>query len=247
MNMEKQAKQHVLIVGATSGIAREIASVYAARGASLVLAARDMQAMEEDAGDLRVRFKADVQTRAFDALDPAAGAALLDGQAVDTAVLCHGVMISNDAARADPEAHRRMIEVNYTSYALLMEKLADAMQRRGGGVVAVLSSVAGDRGRGSNYCYGATKAALSAYADGLRGRLHDSSVHIVTVKPGPTATPMTEGLDAKAKKADPSDVAKQIVRAIDKRKDIVYTPGKWRVIMAVIKLIPERVFKRLSI
>jgi len=245
--MSEQAKQSVLIVGATSGIARAVASVYAARGAALVLAGRDAQALEENAADLRTRYSAEVRVVPFDATEPATFATLINAADLSVAVLCHGVLLDNDAAIAKPEAHSRMIAVNYTSYALLLEQLSDKMQKQGGGVIAVLSSVAGDRGRGSNYCYGATKAALSAYADGLRGRLHGSGVHIVTVKPGPTATAMTQGLPGYDKMADPKAVAKQIIHAIDYRKNIVYTPGKWRVIMAVIRAIPEAIFKRLSI
>lgn len=242
--MSNDKQNNVLIVGATSGIARALARVYAQRGVKLILAGRDASALEQDAADLRVRCDAQVEIAPFDALHPAAD--WLGGVQVDTAVLCHGVMLDNEAARANPDAHRKMIEVNYTSYALLLEQLADMMQQRGSGVIAVLSSVAGDRGRGSNYCYGATKAALTAYADGMRGRLHGTGVHVVTIKPGPTATPMTAGL-AQEKMADPKSVAKQIAKAIEKRKDIAYTPGKWRLIMAVIRAIPERLFKRLSI
>ncbi len=245
--MSQEPGLSVLIVGATSGIARAIAAVYAARGAALVLAGRDGKALEQDADDLRVRYKAVVKTRLFDAMDRATQATLLDNLHVSVAVLCHGVMIDNDTARSSPDAHRSMIEVNYTSYALLLEQLADQMQRQGGGVIGVVSSVAGDRGRGSNYCYGATKAALTAYADGLRGRLYNTGVHVVTIKPGPTATPMTAGLAHQSKMANPVSVAKQIIRAMDQRKNILYTPGKWRLIMAVIRAIPEQVFKRMSI
>lgn len=242
--MTQANQNNVLIVGATSGIARALAHEYARRGAKLTLAGRDTEALQQDAADLRLRHAADVEIKSFDAL--ALRGDWLNGIQPDIAVLCHGVLLDNEDARADPAAHRKMIEVNYTSYALLMEQLADAMMRQGCGVIAVLSSVAGDRGRGSNYCYGATKAALSAYADGLRGRLCGSGIHIVTVKPGPTATAMTQGMDP-GKLADPKQVASQIVRAIDKRKDTLYTPGKWRLIMAVIRMIPERFFKRLSI
>lgn len=244
--MSAVGKQRVLIVGATSGIARAVAAVYAQRGANLVLAGRDQAALEEDAADLRIRFDTEVELRAFDATDPSGGDAIFAGPANDVAVLCYGVLLDNDSARADPEAHRRMIEINYSSYALLLEQLVDSMREQGG-VVAVLSSVAGDRGRASNYCYGATKAALTAYADGLRGRLYGSGVHVVTVKPGPTATAMTADMPGQSKMANPKHVARQIVRAIDRRKDIVYTPGKWRLIMAVIRMIPERLFKRMSI
>lgn len=242
--MMQDKQNNVLIVGATSGIARQVAHVYAARGATLILAGRDRQALDQDAADLRLRHEAQVEVVVFDALS--ADLDWLDDLQVDTAVLCHGVLLDNEAARDDPAAHRRMIEINYTSSALLLERLADKLTQQGGGVIAVLSSVAGDRGRASNYCYGATKAALSAYADGLRGRLCGSGVHVVTIKPGPTATAMTAGKDQN-KMADPRQVARQIVKAIDCRKDILYTPGKWRLIMAVIRLIPERLFKRLSI
>lgn len=242
--MTDQPKQSVLIVGATSGIARAVAGVYASRGVRLVLAGRDQQALDQDADDLRLRNGAEVETVVFDALD--LSTAWLDGMKVDVAVLCHGVMLDNQAARAEPDAHRKMIEVNYTSHALLLEKLADKLFEQGGGVIAAVSSVAGDRGRGSNYCYGATKAALTAYADGLRGRLASGPVHVVTVKPGPTATAMTAGMEP-SKLAEPKQVAGQIVRAIDRRKDQVYTPSKWWLIMSVIRLIPERIFKKLSI
>lgn len=240
-------KQRVLVVGATSGIAHEIASVYAQRGASLVLAGRNTQAIEEDAVDLRTRYRGEVEVVLFDAAAPVTFDALVGEAAVDIAVLCQGVMVDNEVCRSDPKAHRRMIEVNYTASAVLLEMLAEQMVERGQGAIAVVSSVAGDRGRGSNYCYGATKAALTAFADGLRGRLHGRGVHIVTVKPGPTATPMTVGLAGYSKMADPKRVARQIVHAIDRHKNIVYTPGKWRLIMSVIRAIPEFVFKRLSI
>lgn len=246
-NADTTNRPSVLIVGATSGIAREIAKAYAQRKWTVVLAARDVEAIEQDAADLRLRHEAEVSCRAFDATQAASAQSLLDGLTVDVAVLCHGVLLDNDSARADADAHRRMIDINYASYAVLLEQLADRFVDRGGGVIAALSSVAGDRGRGSNYCYGATKAALTAYADGLRGRLHGSGVHVVTVKPGPVKTAMTRGMPGHEKMADAARVAKQIVRAIDRRRDVVYTPSKWRPIMAVIRAIPERLFKRLSI
>lgn len=242
--MTSKTSNNVLIIGATSGIARALAQVYAEHGAALCLAGRDQQALEQDAADLRLRHDVTVEVQMFDALMPSPD--WLKSMQVDIALLCHGVMLDNDGARADADAHRQMIDVNYTSYALLLEQLADKMTEQGSGVIAALSSVAGDRGRGSNYCYGATKAALTAYADGLRGRLHASGVHVVTVKPGPTATPMTAGM-VQSKMADPKQVARQIAGAVRKRKDVVYAPGKWRLIMAVIRAIPERLFKRLSI
>ena len=188
-------RQCVLIVGATSGIARAIANQLASQGVMLVLAGRDAQALESDAADLRIRYEATVHTRPFDALDYASHADLISGLDLTAAIVCHGVLISNDDAVASFEEHRRMIEVNYTSFVSVLEVLAGYFEAKGSGVIAALSSVAGDRGRATNYCYGATKAALTAYLSGLRGRLHNAGVAVLTVKPGPTDTPMVQGLD----------------------------------------------------
>ncbi len=249
MTQNPRNAEQVLITGATSGIARAIAGMYAKRGVGrLILAGRDTEALEQDAANLRTRHNAEVEVCKFDASQPETCGVLQNGlEQIDVAVLCHGVMLGNEQAITDPDAHRGMIAVNYTSYTLLAEKLAGIMIGASGGVIAVLSSVAGDRGRGTNYCYGATKAALTAYADGLRGRMHGTGVHVVTVKPGPVRTAMTAGMDGYEKMADPDQVAKQIVKAIDRRKDILYTPGKWRWIMAIIRAIPETIFKRLTI
>lgn len=236
-----------LIVGATSGIARAVAHRFAERGWALVLAARDEEAMERDAADLRVRHGVEVQTRRFDALDLGSHAALLDGLELSAAVVCHGIMLSNEDAAGDIHEHRRMIDVNYVSYASVLEVLADYFEPRGTGVIAAISSVAGDRGRPSNYCYGATKAAVTAYLSGLRGRLRPKGVAVLTIKPGPTDTPMTHGLTAKGPTATPQTVAKQIVKDIERRRAVCYTPRKWWPIMTIIRAIPEWLFKRTSL
>ncbi|XAM01267.1 SDR family oxidoreductase [Phycisphaeraceae bacterium D3-23] len=243
----KHSTQRVLIVGATSGIARAVAHRLASRGYALVLAARDSEAIDRDAADLRVRHQVEVETRPFDALDFDSHAALADGLELCAAVVCHGVMLSNEVAAADIHDHRRMIDINYTSYASVLEVLATYFEEKGDGVIAAISSVAGDRGRPSNYCYGATKAAVSAYLSGLRGRLRPKGVAVLTIKPGPTDTPMTHGLKAKGPTATPEAVAKQIVKDIEKRRSIGYTPRKWWPIMTIIRAIPEWVFKRLSL
>lgn len=239
-------RQCVLIVGATSGIARAIAARLASQGVALVLAGRDAHALESDAADLRIRHEANVQTRPFDALDYASHADLISGLDLSAAIVCHGVLINNDDAVASFDEHRRMIEVNYTSYVSVLEVLAGYFQAKGSGVIAALSSVAGDRGRSTNHCYGATKAALTAYLSGLRGRLHKSGVAVLTVKPGPTDTPMVHGLDVKGA-ASPEQVARQIVADLQARRNICYTPRKWWLIMRIIGAIPEWLFKRLTI
>ncbi|MEM9413917.1 MAG: SDR family oxidoreductase [Planctomycetota bacterium] len=239
--------KRVLIVGATSGIARAVAHRLAQRGYALVLAARDAEAIDRDAADLRVRYSVEVETRAFDALDFDCHASLVDGLDLCAAVVCHGIMLSNEDAAADIHEHRRMIDINYTSYASVLEVLASYFEARGEGVIAAISSVAGDRGRPSNYCYGATKAAVSAYLSGLRGRLRPRGVAVLTIKPGPTDTPMTHGLKAKGPTAPPEVVARQIVKDIEKRRAICYTPRKWWPIMTIIRAIPEWLFKRTSL
>ena len=241
------AAQRVLIVGATSGIARAIAHRLAADGAALVLAGRNTDAIEQDAADLRIRHKADVEVRRFEALAYDQHPALLDGLDLTAAIVCHGVLISNDQAIASPQDHRRMIEVNYSSTVSVLELLATYFEAKGSGAIAALSSVAGDRGRSTNYCYGTTKAALTAYLSGLRGRLHAKGITVLTVKPGPTDTPMVQGLEVKGKAASPDLVAKQIVADLRRGASVCYTPRKWWLIMRIIAAIPEWLFKRLTI
>lgn len=139
------------------------------------------------------------------------------------------------------------IGVNFVSAASLLSHLANLMEKRRGGTIAVISSVAGDRGRQSNYVYGAAKAGLSAFASGLRNRLQKSGVSVVTIKPGFVDTPMTAHVKKGPLFATPEAVARGIVKAIDRRKDVVYVPGFWRPIMWLIRSIPERIFKRLSL
>ena len=249
--------KRILIVGATSGIARAVAQRFAQRGAALVLAARNAEEVERDAADLRVRYDIQVEVRPFDALAFDTHAALVDGLDLSAAIVCHGIMLNNETAISDIDEHRRMIDINYTSYVSVLEVLATYFESRsekaggktsgGGGVIAAISSVAGDRGRPSNYCYGATKAAVSAYLSGLRGRLQPKGVAVLTIKPGPTDTPMTHGLKAKGPTASAQTVAKQIVRDIEKRRSIGYTPRKWWPIMTLIRAIPEWLFKRTSL
>ncbi|MFI4861176.1 MAG: SDR family NAD(P)-dependent oxidoreductase, partial [Phycisphaerales bacterium JB063] len=147
------AARRVVIVGATSGIARAVAHRLASRGYALVLAARDREAAERDAADLRVRYRVEVETRPFDALDFDSHGALVDGLDLAAAVVCHGIMLSNEDAVADIHDHRKMVDINYPSYASVLEVCASYFEDKGDGVIAAISSVAGDRGRPSNYCY----------------------------------------------------------------------------------------------
>lgn len=239
--------KRVMIVGANSGIAKEVAAVLASSGVALRLLARDCEEVDRVAQDLRLRFESAIETHAFQA-DPGTDyAALFEGEDLDAVIICYGVLVERDDAIQDAASHRRMIEVNYTSTALLLAAAARYFEPRGHGTIAALSSVAGDRGRASNYPYAATKAGVSALLSGMRAHLSRKGVRVITVKPGPTATPMTDGAQGvRGPLADPARVAKDIVKAMRRGKDVVYTPGKWRPIMAVVRAIPEWVFKRLK-
>src|SRR5690606_12322529 len=189
----------VLVVGASAGIGRAVARRLAAAGHPLVLAARDRDELEREAAHLRVCSGVPVTVRPWDARDPDDAAALWRdacaacGGEIEGLVLCHGDMAEQADAQRDPALARRMIEVNLVSVAALCEAAAATLEARSGGFVCALGSVAGDRGRASNYLYGATKAALEALLEGLRARLAGRGVAVVLVKPGPVDTAMTWG------------------------------------------------------
>ncbi|HEX8912392.1 MAG TPA: SDR family NAD(P)-dependent oxidoreductase [Humisphaera sp.] len=253
------APTNVLIVGATAGIAKPVARVLArdaaaaGRDLGLVLAGRDADELERLAADLRVRSGCRVATRRFDAADLDASAALFAGAAaaldggLHGLVLAHGWLPDPAAAKADPATIRRLVDVNYTSAVLVLEAAAAYFEERKAEFVCGISSVAGDRGRQSNYPYGATKAALTTYLQGLRNRLHPAGVPVLTVKPGFVDTSMTWGLirPGSPLNARPERVARDVVRAIRRRRNVVYTPWFWRGILGVLKAIPEPVFKRM--
>lgn len=244
---------HVLIVGATSTIARHVAEELAARGARLHLAARDEAEAERIGQDLEVRRGAEVSWGPFEATEYDRHERLLDS-ATDAMGGLDGLLVAvgmlGDQARAEADARhlRDVIEVNYGAPASLITAAANRFKEKGEGWIAALSSVAGDRGRPSNYAYGSAKAGLTEFLEGLRGRLHESGVPVLTVKPGPTDTKMTFGMDDPPPlMAEPEQVAERIVWAIEEEKDVCYAPPIWRYIMAAIRLIPTSVFKKLDL
>lgn len=243
--------QTVLLVGATSGIARALAERLAEQRHDLLLAGRDHSELESLAADLHLRFRIRTAVLAFDAQDPACHATLVADAAhacsdtLSAVVLCHGIMLADDTF--NPDQMRQMIEVNYTSCVTLLEAAGTWFAKRGQGLIVAISSVAGDRGRPSNYRYGSTKAALTAYLQGLSARLARSNVHVLTVKPGIVATPMTWGLPVKGPTASPQRVARDITRAMQRQTNVLYTPWFWRPIMALIRTLPEPLFKRLNL
>jgi short-subunit dehydrogenase len=243
---------NAVIVGATSAIAEAVARRWAARGDALYLAARRTALLEASAADLRVRGARAVGHETFDILDREAHAALLEraraflGE-VDTVLVAHGTLPDNAACEADPETAAREMDLNGTSTCAFLLRAAAAMEPRGRGTIAAITSVAGVRGRASNYVYGAAKAQVSAFLSGLRQRLAPRGIAVVDVRPGFVDTPMTAAFPKGALWATPERVARDIVAAVDRGRAVAYTPWFWRWIMLVIRHIPEVVFVRIRL
>ncbi len=166
---------------------------------------------------------------------------------LDVAFLALGVLGEQGEAERSFVTAGQILHTNYTAPVSLLTWLANYCAQRHSGTLAVLSSVAGERGRKSNYVYGSSKAGLTAFVDGLRNRIDREGVRVMTIKPGPVKTSMTEGMKGSGKFADVDAVAATLIKAIDKGTDVVYVPSIWRVIMAVIRAVPERIFKKLNL
>jgi decaprenylphospho-beta-D-erythro-pentofuranosid-2-ulose 2-reductase len=243
----------VLILGATSSIARHTAAAFASRGYDLCLAARDQGEVQRVTSDLALRHRVNVQAVHFDAANPASISKMMD-VVMDEAfgdlsgvVLCFGTLGVQEEAQDDAQVARDIIGVNFTAAVGLLTPLANHFEERGRGFIATISSVAGDRGRQSNYVYGSAKGGLSIFLQGLRQRLAKSGVTVTTIKPGFVDTRMTFGLPGMFLVANPADVGEGIARAIEKGKSVAYIPWFWRWIMLIIKLIPERIFVKLKL
>lgn len=247
--------RRIVIVGATSRIAECCARLYAAEGISVMLAGRNTSRLAALAQDLRVRSGGRMQVHCFrfDAADPDAPAALLAGAlaclgSIDVLLVAHGYLPDQSVGQSDLKLCRDVLETNGVSVCLVAEAFAGHFERRRAGCIAVIGSVAGDRGRQSNYIYGASKGLVERYLQGLRNRLHRAGVAVLLIKPGPTETPMTSQLDRSGPAlASPEAVARDIVRAIESGRRVIYTPRKWRLIMAIIRAIPESIFVRLRL
>ena len=240
-------RETALIIGATSDIGRAIARRLARDGCALQLAARHAEDLAREVQDMRPRTTGAVTAHHCDLLDADGGVSLLDGLEVlpDVAVCVVGLAGDQKAAERDGAVAQRVMRTNYVGPALLMAALAERFEQRGSGVLAGVSSVAGERGRASNYVYGSAKAGFSAFLSGLRNRLAGSGVHVVTVKPGYVRTRMTDGMNLPpALTAEPGEVAQAVVRAIRRRRNVVYVRRIWRPIMLIVRALPERIFKR---
>jgi decaprenylphospho-beta-D-erythro-pentofuranosid-2-ulose 2-reductase len=237
----------VVILGARSDIGRAIARLYAFRGHRVILGARGD--LDTDRRDLELRTGASVRTVAFDVTDgnPDAFFAAL-GESPGTVIMVAGLLGEQARSAAEDHMAATVLETNFTGPARYLLAAARAMTGTANGCIIGISSVAGDRGRGSNFIYGSAKAGLSALLSGLRNAHARSGLHVMTVKPGFVATRMTAGMKLPPPlTASPEQVASAILRGQDRRADVIYVRGRWRLIMAVIRAIPEGVFKRLSL
>ncbi len=244
--------KRILVIGATSAIAEAAARQWAARGDALFLVGRQRQRLDDIAADLRVRGATKTGVFLMDATDVATHAAMLDAAVaelggLDVALIAHGTLPDQKACEASVETTLREIDNNGLSVIALCTLLGNRFEAQGSGSIAVIGSVAGDRGRQSNYVYGAAKGMVTRFLQGLRNRLAKKNVQVLTIKPGFVDTPMTAAFRKGALWAQPADVARGILAAIDKGRDEVYLPGFWRLIMLVIRHIPEFIFKKLSL
>ncbi|MFB8829900.1 SDR family oxidoreductase [Azotobacter sp. CWF10] len=245
--------KRILIIGATSAIAGACARLWAEQGCELFLVARNPERLEQVAADLRIRGARAVTTHCLEATDVAAHPAMLEQclatlQQIDVVLIAHGTLPDQRACEREVDVTLREFANNGTSVIALLTLLANQFELQRCGSLAVISSVAGDRGRPSNYLYGSAKAAVSTFCEGLRARLFKAGVHVMTVKPGFVDTPMTRGLALPtALLASPETVARHILRGLERRTATLYTPGFWAAIMLVIRSIPQPLFKRLSL
>ena len=242
--------QRILIIGATSAIAEHVARRYARRAARLMLVGRNPDRLQAIADDLRVRGAEGVHVHAMDVNDLTAHERMVEAAqqtlgGIDVVLIAHGTLPDQAACNASVGLSLREFATNGTSTIALCALLAQKLQR--GATLAVISSVAGDRGRASNFLYGSAKAAVTAYLSGLGQHLHGSGINVLTIKPGLVDTPMTAAFRKGLLWARPDAVARGIVRAIDRRKAVAYVPGFWWAIMQLIRHIPEPVFRRIKL
>ena len=246
-----QTAKTLLLVGGTSDIGRATALRYAAAGWRVLLAARNAEAAQRNADDAAARTGVPVSVHALDVLDAASFAAFIDGLPVlpDTVVCVVGELGDQARAETDLEHAAMVLRTNFEGPALLLGLFAERFLARGSGTLVGVSSVAGDRGRASNYVYGAGKAGFTAFLSGLRNRLAPAGIRVVTVKPGFVRTRMTAGMKLPpVLTAEPAEVGEAIFKAAETgRGDIVYVRGIWRIVMTIITMIPEPLFKRLRL
>ncbi|MDM0067668.1 SDR family oxidoreductase [Variovorax sp. J31P207] len=246
-------KKNILIIGATSGMAEAVARRYASAGGRFVLVARDAAKLDAIAVDLLARGAGQAGAVVWEASDNSAVAAFVAAAwkelgSIDLALIAHGSLPDQERAANDLGYAVDQLRINGESAIVCMLALAGHFEAQGSGTLAVIGSVAGDRGRPSNFVYGAAKAAVEACASGLRARLAKRGAHLLLIKPGFVATAMTARLDLPVRlTVTPDRVAADIERAVSRGRDVLYTPWFWAWIMRIIRAIPGGIFKRLSL
>ena len=239
--------KNIVIFGATSSIAQEVAKIYAENGDQLFLVGRNSSRLSAIADDLKIRGGRNVDYECCDLIQFENHSYIIDKavktlEYIDIVLIAHGTLPDQNAGEKSFDYTYHELKTNLISNISLLTLLANYFEKQGKGCLAVISSVAGDRGRQSNYIYGTAKAGLSVFLQGLRNRLHRSNVRVITVKPGFVDTEMTKHFKKGILWAKPDEVAKKIVNSIKRDNHEVYVPGFWRYIMLVIKLIPEKIF-----
>lgn len=245
-----KTKAPVMILGGRSDMGLAVAHAFAKSGHPVTLAARNAQSLEADCQDITLRHRVAARAVEFDVLASATlpGFVAADEGAPEIVVCVVGLMGEQGESEVDPSAAAEVMRSNFEGPALVLGLYGAQMAARGQGTIVGVSSVAGDRGRASNYVYGAAKAGFTAFLSGLRNRLAGQGVQVITVKPGFVATRMTEGMDLpKPLTAAPEEVAEAILRAVERGRDVIYVRPVWRIIMGIITLLPERIFKKTSL
>lgn len=243
----------ILIVGATSAIALACARRWTLEGAEFFLVGRDPEKLQQTSADLAARGARETSVHVLDMNRFDEHSAMLDACVaklgrIDIALIAHGTLPDQKSCERDTDLALREFSSNGLSVIAMLTTLANRMETQRSGTIAVITSVAGDRGRPTNYLYGAAKAAVATFCEGLRARMFKCGVHVLTIKPGFVDTPMTKGLPLpKPLVASPDRVAKDITTAIERRKNSIYTPAFWFGIMWIIKRIPTAIFKRMAL
>lgn len=243
-------KKTLLVLGGTSDIGRATALLFARQGWTVQLAGRDLTALQREANDIAARSGGAVTTHVIEILDTPSMPDFVDRLPAlpDAVVSVIGLLGEQARAETDPEHATTIMRSNFEGPALMLGLFAERFLARGSGTIVGVSSVAGDRGRGSNYAYGSAKAGFSAFLSGLRNRMAKRGIHVVTVKPGFVRTRMTEGMDLPGPiTAEPDEVAQAIWRGIAKQKNQIYVRPIWALIMFIIRSLPEPIFKKTSI
>lgn len=241
----------IVIIGATSAIAKEVARRYCEKRPSFVLAGRSLEKLEPLKADLETRGARDVNLEALDFSDYASHAAFARECArtseIDILLIAHGSLPDQETVQDDFSKLVPHLNVNFASHLSFLSVFAQIFAKQGRGCIAVFTSVAGDRGRKSNYVYGSFKAGMQAYLEGLRARMSEVGVGVLDIRPGFVDTPMTADVPKNFLFVSPAKVAGDIEKAIEKRKAVLYTPFFWHFIMLVIKAIPRPIFNRMSL